>query len=84
MFDLFAANYAARSKQTPVASPGYGGGDDCPPSYWDEPSKRCSDSLHAVLDEIRTSDLLISAEMRLNKTCRSDSVSYKSMAPKPP
>jgi len=50
----------------------HGGGqlDDCPRSSWDEPSKRCSDTLDAVLDEIRTSDRLISAESRVNKTCR--------------
>jgi len=52
---------------------GYGGFDttrDCPLASGDEPSRRCSDSLDAVLDEIRTSDRLISAESRVNKTCR--------------
>lgn len=44
-------------------------GGGCPHEYWDEP-KRCSDNLHTVLDEIRTSDRLISTELRLNKTCR--------------
>ena len=60
-----AANYIARSRESPA-----GGDDECPQAYWDVPSKRCSDSLHAVLEEIRTSDRLISAELRLNKTCK--------------
>lgn len=47
--------------------------NECPHAYWDGPSKRCSDSLHQVLEEIRTSDKLISAEaeeLNHNKTCK--------------
>jgi len=70
-----AANYIARSRESPAggddeAAWGGGGGGECPQAYWDEPSKRCSESMHAVLEEIRTSDRLISAELRLNKTCK--------------
>jgi hypothetical protein len=43
---------------------------ECPWSYWYEPYRHCSASLHAVLEEIRTSDHLISAEVRINKTCK--------------
>ena len=64
-----AANYIARSRESPAEGDREAGGD-CPQAYWDEPSKRCSESLHAVLEEIRTSDRLISAELRLNKTCK--------------
>jgi len=63
---LLAANYIARSRESPAS----GADDECPQAYWDEPSKRCSQSLHNVLEEIRTSDRLISAELRLNKTCK--------------
>jgi hypothetical protein len=41
----------------------------CPETYWDAPSRHCSDVMHNVLDEVRLSGRRLTTELRFNKTC---------------